>query len=136
MRNNKAKPESTGAKGYLRAVAFSCGIGLVVTVVFLLLFALLLSVKDLPHGAIEPMALFAASAGALAAGFCCARIRREQGLLLGVGCGTVLFLVLVLSSFTISDDGFGMAALLKWVIMALCGAIGGVTGVNVRTRRK
>ncbi len=136
MGNNRSKPEKSGWGSRIRAVAFSCCIGLVIMAAFLLLFALLLSVKDLPHGAIEPMALCAGILGAIAAGFCCARILGEHGLLLGLLCGSCLFLLFLLSSLMVSDDGFGMRTFLKWLILALSGSIGGVLGVNIRKRRR
>lgn len=137
MKNTRTKPEKQKRwVDYLRPMLISCGVGIAVTAVMLFLFALLLSVRDLPHGAIEPMATVAMILGAMTAGFTCSRLCKEKGLLLGMLCGLILFGVLTLGGMTVSDDGLGVAAWLRLAILTLSGGIGGVFGVNLRLKRK
>lgn len=129
-------PESTGVQRLIRPVAVSVLIGAVCCAVILTLMALLLSTRNVPQFAIDPMAIFAIAAGGFASGVCCAKIMRENGLAYGALCGVVLTVVLLLVSLGLKDNGFGIPALLKIAFVMLSSMLGGVLGVNTKRRRK
>lgn len=120
----------------IRPVAVSVLIGAVFCALVLLLLSVLLTVRNIPQAAIDPMAIFAMSAGGFLAGFCCARIVRENGLALGAVCGLALTAVMLLASLAIPDNGFGIPALLKIAFIMLSSMLGGVLGVNAKRRRR
>ena len=128
--------EQPRISAFVRPVTISVGIGAAVCVGTLLLLSLLLSVRSVPQAAINPMAIFAISLGALAAGFSCAKFMRRAGLAYGALCGGVFCLVVMLASFGISDNGFGLTALFKIAFMMLSAMLGGVLGVNTRGSRR
>lgn len=129
--------EQSGISAVVRPVLISVAIGALVCIGTLLLMSFVLSARSVPQALINPMAVSAISVGALAAGFCCAKLMRRAGLAYGALCGGVFCLVIMLASFGISDDGFGLTALFKVVFMMLSAMLGGVLGVNSRrTRRK
>ena len=129
--------EQSGLRRMTRPVLTSLAVGVIVCASTLLLFSLVLSARHIPHALINPMAVFAISVGALASGFCCAKLMRQGGLAYGALCGAMFCLVIMIASFGISDDGFGLSALFKVVFMMLSAMLGGVLGVNTRrTRRK
>ena len=83
---------------------------------------------------VEPLAVFAVALGAFCGGFCSAKIVREKGLLLGICCGAVPFCVLAF--FGVGGEGFGTAGLIRLAVIPLCGGVGGILGVDTRSRRK
>lgn len=121
---------------FSRAVALSVGAGALVTFFMLCAFALLMSVRDLPHSAVSPMSILAVAAGTILAGYCCARILRERGLLWGLCCGTVFFLLAFFCELMLLGQPVGILALYKFIIYAASGMIGGVLGVNYKRKVK
>ena len=93
-----------------------------------------MSVRDLPHSAVVPMSILAVAAGTILSGYCCARILREKGLLWGLCCGTVIFLLAFFCELTLLGPVIGPLALYKFIIYAASGMIGGVLGVNKKRK--
>lgn len=121
---------------FSRAVALSVGVGALVTFLMLCAFALLMSIKDLPHSAVSPMSILSVAAGTILAGYCCARILREKGLLWGLCCGTAFFLLAFFCELMLLGQPVGILALYKFIIYAASGMIGGVLGVNHKRKVK
>lgn len=119
---------------FSRAVALSVGAGALVTFLILCVFSALMSVRDLPHSAVVPISILAVAAGAVFSGWCCAKINREKGLLWGLCCGTVLYLLAFFCELMLLGQPIGILALYKYIIYAASGMIGGVLGVNQRRR--
>lgn len=128
--------DQLGSEGNFKPVLVSVGVGVVVCILILLALSALLVVRSIPQSMISPMAIFAISVGGFSAGFCCARITRSRGLALGAVCGTILSLLVLLASFSLKDNAFGVLAILKIVFIMLSSMLGGVMGVNARSRRK
>jgi putative membrane protein (TIGR04086 family) len=102
----------------------------------MLLMSLILTVQDIPQRAVGPMSTFAITVGAFAAGFCCTKIQRRQGLAYGAVCGAVLCVISMLASLGYPGGGFGVLSLIKAMFMLLGGMLGGVLGVNTRQKRR
>ena len=128
--------EPVGISVVVKPVLTSVAVGAVVCVGVLLLLSVVLSVRNVPQSLVGPMATFAISAGAFAAGFSCAKIVRRAGLAYGALCGGVFCLIIMLASLGVVDGGFGLTALFKIVFMMLSAMLGGVLGVNTRSRRR
>ena len=114
----------------LRPIGVGLCVGIVTATLLLLGAAVALWKVDVPRGAIAPMAVTAAAIGSLIAGVVAALCAGKRGLVTGAVCGTVMALILLivgLSRFGGADVGY---AALKWAVMTLCGAIGGLIGVN------
>lgn len=119
-------------QSWLRPVLIGCCVGVLTATLLLLLMALLIRSVDIPRAAITPMAYAAAGAGAFAAGLTAALIARKNGLLLGICCGLVLFLILLLAGVARPGGISGSLAAIKLAVLTLTGALGGVLGVNRR----
>ena len=117
-----------------RVIAVCMAVGLAVTAVMLMLFAVLMTVKDLPDGAIAPMALSALGVGCLAAGFAAARRIGRRGLLVGAITGAGLCLLTLTVGWFTGGASTAGTVLFKAVLTVLCGAIGGVLGVDAKRR--
>lgn len=114
----------------LRPIGLGLCVGVITATVILLGAAAVLWQTDIPRGAVAPMAVAAAAIGALVAGLVAALCAGKRGLLIGALCGTVMALILLivgLVRFGGVDVGY---TALKWAVMTLCGAIGGLIGVN------
>ena len=124
------------ASDTLRQVLVSVAVGAAVTILVLLVMSTALAAHDIPRRAVPSMATLAVIAGAFASGFACTKMTRRGGLAYGAVCGAAFCLLAMLSSFGISDEGFGVTSLFKLLFMLLGGMLGGVFGVNTRRSRK
>ena len=118
----------------VKNILISCGIGLAVSVMLLFLVSALLRFINIPHALIDPAATAALCIGALAAGLVCAKLNREKGLICGLICAAVLFAVWYLCGALIFGGEIGAAGIFRLVFLLLCGAIGGVLGVNSKKK--
>ena len=115
----------------LKAVAF----GLLATTAVLLLFSFVMSKKDVPFMLLNPFSAGLLIFGSFLSGYLAARRIRERGLIVGAVCGLIVFFVLIMGAFLNRFD-VGLTALIKMIISIVSGAIGGVIGVNAKSRRK
>jgi putative membrane protein (TIGR04086 family) len=117
---------------YIKPLLWGIATGVVAATVLLLLCALLVYKASLPAGAMTPLAVSAVALGAFAGGLAAGLSGRQSGLLMGAVCGTLLYLILLIAGLA---RGGGVApgyAALKWAVMTVCSAAGGVLGVNRR----
>lgn len=119
----------------LFCVAFSLVVGFLVIMGCLFLFSLLMTKVDLPQGAVAVMSTIALCCGAYAGGFSCAKKRRKNGLFMGIATGVAIFSVIFILSliFAKTAVNFTAASKLFWTIVF--SAIGGIVGVNSKSRR-
>ena len=117
---------------WLRPVLTGVSVGVVCATLLLLLFALLIYKLPIPTAAVTPLAVTAMGLGGFAGGFAAGLSGRQRGLLMGAICGTLLLLVLLIAGL-IRGDGvaWGYAAV-KWAVLTVCSAAGGVLGVHRR----
>ena len=134
MKKPSSGPDTKNVVKFSRALAVSVAAGVIVTFLILSAFAALMSVRDLPHSAVVPMSIFGVAAGTILAGYCCASILRERGLLWGLSCGAVIFLLALFCELMLLGQPVGVLALYKFIIYAASGMIGGVLGVNKKRR--
>ena len=117
----------------LRPLLVGVCVGVVSCTLLLLGVAALLCQVDVSPAIIAPVAVIAATIGALLGGWAAARIAGRRGWLMGCLCGGLLFLILWL--WGLSRGGVeGGYAVIKLAALTLGGAIGGVLGVNRKRR--
>ena len=116
----------------LKLILFCSVVGALVLALLLVGFSLLLTLQDLPHAAVEPLALLAGILGCVAAGFLCAKLYGRNGLLTGSACGAMVFAIVLFAGCISVHGTLQPGSLLKAVIFLFAGAIGGVLGVNTR----
>ena len=114
-----------------KSILIGLCIGVVVATLLLLLCALLIYRMDLPDGAVTPMALTAVGLGGLSAGLATGWIAKQNGLLMGAVCGTLLYLLLLILGL-VRGGVAPIYAILKWAVLTVCSAAGGVWSVNRR----
>ena len=116
---------------YVKSLLLGLGVGVVTATLLLLLCALVITRVAVPGEAIPPMAVAAMGIGSLVGGCAVGLSAKQHGLLLGAVCGTLLYLILLILG--VSRGGVAPAyAALKWAVLTVCSAAGGVLGVNRR----
>ena len=108
------------------------GVAIVCGTLLLLLAAVLIQKVDVPHGALAPLAITAAGIGAFIGGLTAALCARRRGLVMGAICGGLLYALLLLAGYLYAGGVDPGAAVIKLVVLTVCGAIGGILGVNRR----
>ena len=109
--------------------------GLIVSIVFLLIFAIVMTMKDLPQNAVDPLACVSIAAGSLSGGFLTAKARRSKGLLYGTISGLGFFVVIWVTGALMREAAAGSLVLIKLLISLAFGCIGGVAGVNMKRNK-
>lgn len=116
----------------LKPILIGMGVGAVAATGFMLLSALLVYKLSLPLGAMPPMAVAAMGLGSFVGGIAAGLSTKERGLLMGAACGALLYLILLIAGLARTGHvALGYAAV-KWAVMTVCSAAGGVLGVNRR----
>jgi len=119
----------------IRPIAVSVVCGMAACILLMLLMSVLLTTQNIPQSAIEPMALFAISAGAFTAGYLCARAMRSGGLVYGGACGLIITLIVIIAGLS-AGNSLGAPALFRIIFIMLSSMLGGVVGVNTRRRKR
>lgn len=121
----------------LRAIVIGASAGaILLCLLFMLLSGILVAAKTLPQNLLSPLVLFACGLSSFFAGYVCIRIARMRGMLYGILSGLLLFAVVFAVGIIAINEPISFEALVKGLLMSLCGAIGGIIGVNKRKKRK
>lgn len=137
MRYEKTAAAENKWAASLKAILFGFCVGAIVCTLCLVLFAFIFTQsKLLPLSMLRAMVLVACLLGAFTGGFCTAKKRKMQGMFYGLLTALLLFGVLALTSAIKTSQPFSFYALVACLSMLLVGAIGGILGVNKKSRRK
>lgn len=121
----------------VKALALSAGVMAAVSGLLLVLAALIIAkLGALPRG-IQPV--LTTAIGCLAiflGGFCASLYAKEKGILLGVASGALYALCAAALSLAIFQSSLGVGAIGKLAAFLLSGAIGGILGVNRKSKVK
>ncbi len=97
-------------------------------------FSAIIANLDVPDGVVTLMSTLSLCAGCFAAGYTASKRRRKNGLLTGVICGAIIFIVVFILGIIFAGSFSAAGLFTKTIIIIVCSAIGGVAGVNIRTR--
>ncbi|MCI8442698.1 MAG: TIGR04086 family membrane protein [Provencibacterium sp.] len=136
MSNSRYGLEEGLKKLFLKPVLWGLAVSAAVCALLLLLLSGILTLRDVPLRFIDPIMIVAVSLSCFAGGCLSARLAREKGLWVGLTCSGAFFLLLLLCGLPLTAGQFTTLLPVKLFSMLLCGAAGGVLGVNLRTRRK
>lgn len=109
------------------------------TVISVLIVALMsfifVKIGTVPDTAAVPCALAALCIGAFLGGYICAKTAGSFGMMMGALSGFFLFVILLAAGCAAGSEP-GIVSLLRLAAAVLCGALGGIAGVNKKKRRK
>lgn len=103
--------------------------GALCSVILLTLSALLMYALQTPLYFADYLSLMALGGGCLLSAFICGRIKKRQGLLIGIKCAGIMLLLCLIGSL-ISGNFSGNEAVTKLLTLIITGCTGGVLGVN------
>lgn len=110
--------------------------GLIISLIILAVCSYAMTVRDMPDNVISTLSLISIASGCLTGGFISAKKHKKSGLLVGTVTGLGMFLVLFFAGLAIQHTGVGVSGLIKLIVSASGGAIGGIVGVNARSGQK
>ena len=113
----------------------SAGWGILIILIAVLLFSYVLTKIDVPESVVSVVTAAALCIGAYAGGFIGAKRNRRNGLLMGLVCGGLIFIVLFLFSVFFAKSTEGLSGGAKLFMVLLFGAVGGIVGVNSKSKR-
>lgn len=119
----KAKP--------VKAVIIGSAASLVIILVILcLMTGVLLILPTIPKAALPYLVLAADAIGVLVGGYLSAALAGSKGLILGLLCGICVFLCQLVIGLLTFDASFDLITFIRLGVMAVCGMLGGIKGVN------
>ncbi len=134
----KSREGASGSVGRCMKYLFiGCIAGLGLCAALLAACAFLFVVlQKVPSQAVQAVSIGIAAASAMFAGFLAARLCKSRGMVMGLLCGLVLFVCVLVSSICAGGGAFTVSAVLRFLLMLAGGAFGGVLAVNRRKKVK
>jgi putative membrane protein (TIGR04086 family) len=111
-------------------------VGIATSLIILLIFSFVMTVKDVPQGAVPTLTAVSVALGSFAGGFAGAKLHRKAGLATGAATGLFIYLLLLLAGTAMQKSSLGAAVLIKFTVSLASGGIGGIMGVNTRKAQK
>lgn len=136
MNRETATTHESRGKLLIKAVGAAVLIGAVCTAVFLLLFSIVMVTNDVPDFAIDLCTSLALGLGSLLAGYIAARVIRANGIMVGAVTSALLFAILFFISLIFIYHSITIVMLTKFAICLICGIIGGILGVNHKSKKR
>jgi putative membrane protein (TIGR04086 family) len=110
-------------------------VSLATSMIMLLLFALVMTVKNVPQSVVPTLTAASIAIGSFAGGFTGARIHKKSGLLVGIVIGLCMYALLMLAALVLQSKGVDLTTMIKLVVSIISGGIGGIIGVNAHKKR-
>ncbi|MCI8276799.1 MAG: TIGR04086 family membrane protein [Clostridia bacterium] len=110
-------------------------IAFVMTIAMIFLVSVLLCNTNLNESIINPLIIFATSFSILTGGFFTTKSLEKNGIITGGVLGLIYILsIYILSSILSSNFTININSIILIISSILCGAIGGIIGVNMQNR--
>ncbi len=116
-------------------IVLSVVFGIATILICLMGFAFILSRINAPAALVSVLATAALGIGGYFGGYMCARKRHKNGMLMGVLCGVAIFMVVLIIGTVFAKAALGISSAGKLFLTMLCGAVGGIVGVNTKKHR-
>ena len=113
-----------------KIIILSAVIGVIVTAVFIFIFAAVMYFAELDKMYSVIFATVSVALGCFAAAYTAAQKNKSKGFLIGIIVGGVAFSVILLISLIADKGAVGINTLFHFIIFMLSSVVGGVMGVN------
>ena len=109
------------------------GISFAFTLICLTIFSALLTYTSLSESLIQPVVISVTGISILAGSFFATRKVGKNGIIKGIAVGLIYILLIYLASSIANGGNFALTigSIIMILIGILCGAIGGIIGVNI-----
>lgn len=133
----RIKGSASNTAAFIRCVAIGVLTGALFLCLMLLLFSgVIVLTKSLPSEYALICIKTFTMLSAVSCGYISARMYKSKGILIGTFSAFILAFLLFIYKAMNAALSFEVNILVKIIIMLLCGAIGGVLGVNANAHRK
>ena len=113
-----------------------CVISLILSIVFMFLYAIILTNTDIQENTIKPVIITITGISLLIGTSICCLKTNKKGILNGVGVGGIYFIMLyILSSIILCGFSWNLESIIMILVWMVLGGIGGIIGVNIGTNR-
>ena len=124
--NNLSKPN---------VFAISLGVAVVTLAAVILLFSLLITLINIPKNYAFPLSSIALGIGSFVGSRYAAKKLMEKGYLCGIIIGLLLFVIATIIAVIVGGAQFSALTPLRLIISILMGMLGGISGINTKSRR-
>lgn len=118
-----------------KSILFGLGFGIIVIVFLFILMAAILCTIDLSDMIQNIVIAFIFAISGFISGFICGKKEKEKGFIMGGLCGIVLSTLLILFKLFCFSPIPTALTFIKMIVMILSGAVGGILGVNQKSKR-
>lgn len=113
-----------------------CVISLILSIVFMFLYAIILTNTDIQENTIKPAIITITGISLLIGTSICCLKTNKKGILNGVLVGGIYFIMLyILSSIILCGFSLNLKSIIMILVGMFLGGIGGIIGVNIGTNR-
>ena len=125
--------ESFQKNNVLTKILKGVGISFSFTLICLTIFSALLTYTNLSESLIQPVVIAVTGISILAGSFFTTRKVGKNGIIKGIGVGIIYILLIYAISSIVNGGNFTLTigSVIMILIGILCGAIGGIIGVNI-----
>ena len=109
------------------------GISIIFTFICLTVFSVLLTYTNLTESLIQPVVISVTGISIFVGSFFTTRKMKKNGIIKGIAVGLLYIILIYLISSVVNNANFKLSigSIVMMVIGILCGAIGGIIGINV-----
>lgn len=135
MKAVKIKMKDGRSSNSVKAVIISVLVNVLITALCLLFLCLIMTMSGaLFEGSLKYLTLIPLALGGYTGGFCAGRINKEKGMMLGAVSGFIVFIAMIIISFSLQSTDITYMIILKGIAIVLFSAIGGVKGINKKEK--
>jgi putative membrane protein (TIGR04086 family) len=136
MAKNKKDTLDFSPVSLLRSVAIYGGIGIFISFILTLLFAYLLSAKDMSSNMPDIFSIISLALGGFTGGFFISKKIKKRGAILGLFAGLFIFIITIIAGLFFNTFSFSIFGLIKNIILLIASVVGGIMGVNIKKKEK
>ena len=119
----------------LKALSLGVLASLAVIVILMCVTALILGLTaSIPVNAMEYIMIGVSGIAVLIGSYIAAACAKSGGLIIGLLCGAIVWLCCLMAGFAFNDDSVSVLTVIRIGVMLMCGAVGGIRGVNKKER--
>ena len=136
MKYDKSMKSESNLSKAVKAVLLGTIIGTFFSILMLVISSFLfVKSQNIPASVITPTTMFIIALSTFISGYVSARILKNNGLFWGMIAGFMMFSVVFIAGLMTFGGEISTLVLVKLTLMLLMGAIGGIAGVNKKTKR-
>ncbi len=105
-----------------------------ISVLMCITAVVLLISSQLPYEYLEYLMLIIDAVSVFVGGYIAARINKSQGLMLGLACGAIVLVSIIIGGFISGPQTITLITLLKAVVIVIFSSLGGIKGVNAKEK--